>query len=244
VGDLFIALGPTLAEALGPSLVALGVTKKDRVDPRSGLGLRNEIAAWAGAFGVQEFELYVGGRDPNGVQGVPGEPPSLVVGPAINAPLSPTLRGRIARELYAIARGTTVLRSRDSTTVAAIVVAASRIAEVPFDSPAYAVLAEVEKQLSKVIARRTKKLLPEICQRISGTRIDAQTWSKRALSTLDRVATLASGDVVPVVADIMGTPDVTPSAAGSTDPRVVDLLRFALSPSFLELRRALGLEAS
>jgi tetratricopeptide (TPR) repeat protein len=39
VARLFMALGPTIAEALGPSLVGCGVTKKDKIDPRSGIAL-------------------------------------------------------------------------------------------------------------------------------------------------------------------------------------------------------------
>lgn len=244
LAPLFTLLGPTLAEALGPSLVAMGVSKRDRVDPRSGLALRNEVAAWAGAFGVHTFDLYVGGRDPMAVQGIPGEPAALVVGHGINAPLTTALRGRVARELYAIARGTTVLRSRDSTTIAAIAVAACRLAEVPFDAPPYAVLAEVEKQLSKAIARRTRKLLPEICHKMSDARVDGQSWSRRALATLDRVQALAAGDVVPVLADILGATEGRPSTAALTEPRAEELLRFVLSPPFLELRRALGLESA
>ena len=38
IAELFVALGPTLAEALGPQLSALGVhPKKDRIDPRAGI---------------------------------------------------------------------------------------------------------------------------------------------------------------------------------------------------------------
>src|SRR6202035_1573698 len=112
------------AEALGPSLQACGVGRRDKVDPRSGLALRNEIASWAGAFGVREFDLYVGGKDPLAVQGIPGEMPTLVVGADVNAPLAPMTRGRIARELLAIIRGTTIARTRDDITIAAVVIAA------------------------------------------------------------------------------------------------------------------------
>ena len=163
VADLFAALGPTLAEALGPSLQACGVGRRDKVDPRSGLALRNEIAAWAGALGIHEFDLYVGGKDPLGVQGIPGEPPALVVGSGVNAPLSSLSRARVARELLGILRGTTVTRSRDETTVAAIVVAACKLAEVRIDHPAYPVLAEVERLVGKAISRKTRKALPEFC---------------------------------------------------------------------------------
>ncbi len=162
IAALFALLAPTLAEALGPSLQALGVGKRDRVDPRAGLALRNEMAAWAGTFGLPEFDLYVGGKDPLGVQGVPGDTPAIVVGASVNAPFDVAARARVVREIFGLARGTSVLRTRDETTVAAIVVAACRIADVPIEAPPYAVLAEVEKLVSKAIARRTRKALPEI----------------------------------------------------------------------------------
>ena len=58
--------------------------------------------------------------------------------------LTPALRGRVAREIFGIVRGSTITRWRDDTTIAAIVVAACNVAKVPVQSPAYAVLAEVE----------------------------------------------------------------------------------------------------
>lgn len=242
ITELFALVGPTLAEALGPSLSALGVGKRDRVDSKSGLALRNEIAAWAGAFGVHEFELYVGGKDPTAVQGVPGEPHALVVGPKVNAPLSPSLRGRIARELFAMGRGTTILRSRDETTIAAIVVAACKLGEIRVDAPPYAVLAEVEKHLSKAIARRTRKLLPAVCQRVVASHSDARVWAKRAVLSQDRAQALATGDVANVLSDFLGVTVERLPTVVINDSRAGDLLRFVLSPLYAELRQALGLE--
>jgi tetratricopeptide (TPR) repeat protein len=242
VARLFAALGPTIAEALGPSLTGCGVTKKDRIDPRSGIALRNEIAAWAGAFGIMEFDLYVGGKDPLDVQGVPGDPPALVVGAGVNAPLAPATRARVARELLAMARGSSITRHRDDTTIAAIVVAACNLAEVKVDAPSYAVLADVERHLAKAIARKTKKLLPELCQAVVSSNADARAWSKRALASHARVATLASGDVGIALMDALGEPQERLPAIAKSDPRAEELIRFALSPAYLELRRALGLE--
>jgi len=242
VSELFTVLGPTLAEALGPTLQACGVGRRDRIDPRSGLALRNEIAAWAGAFGVQEFELYVGGTSALGVQGVPGEPPALVVGAGINAPLTPVARARIAREILAIVRGTTVVRLRDDVTVAAIVVACCRLAEVPVQHPPYAVLAEVERVLGKAIARRTRKLLPDICRAAVSQASDARAWSRRALASLDRVAAVASGDPSVVLADVLGVAVENLGRAVPGHSRAEELLRFVLSPRYLQLRRSLGLD--
>jgi hypothetical protein len=218
------------------------VTKKDRIDPRSGIALRNEIATWAGAFGITEFDLYVGGKDPLGVQGVPGEPPALVVGAGVNAPLAPTTRARVARELLAMMRGSTIVRHRDDTSIAAIVLASCNLAEVRMDAPSYAMLADIERLLSKAIARRTRKLLPELCQAIVASNADARIWSKRALASHNRVAAIASGDVGIVLVDALGEPLDRLPAAAKGDPRVEDLVRFALSPKFIELRRSLGLE--
>jgi hypothetical protein len=244
VADLFVVLGPTLAEALGPSLQACGVGRRDKVDPRSGLALRNEVAAWAGAFGVREFDLYVGGKDPQGVQGIPGETPALVVGAGINAPLAAPARARIARELLAIVRGTTVTRSRDELTIAAIVVAASRQAEVAVDSPPYAVLAEVERLVGKAMSRKTRKAIGELCRAIASSRADARAWSKRALASHDRVAAVASGDASVVLADVAGVPLEKLGPAVKGNPRAEELLRFVLSPQYLDIRRSLGLESA
>lgn len=240
--ELFRLLAPTLAEALGPSLAALGVGKKEKIDPRSGLTLRNEIATWAGAFGVDTFDLYVGGKDPAGVYGVPGEVPALVVGSQVTSPLSPALRGRIASELYAIARGSTIVRSRDATSAAAIVVAACRIADVSIEAPAFAVLAEIERSIGKAIARRTKKLLPDVCHALVASREDTRTWYTRAQLSLARCSVIASGDVLPALCDLLGEPPERVHAVVQTDERIAELLKFSLSAPYLEVRRALGLE--
>jgi hypothetical protein len=241
ISDLFVLLGPTLGEALGPTLQSCGVGRRDKVDPRSGLALRNEIASWAGALGVREFDLYIGGSDPTGVQGIAGEPPSLVVGPGVNAPMAPTQRARVARELLGLVRGTTVARSRDDVTVAAIVAVACKLADVPIQHPPYAVLGEVERGLGKAIARRTRKLIAAPCRAIASTSADARAWTRYALASQDRAAVIASGDPGVVLLDALGAAAVEPSEIGGS-ARAQELFRFVLSPPYLELRRLLGLE--
>jgi hypothetical protein len=242
IAELFIALGPTLGEALGPTREGLGVTKKDRVDAKAATALRSEIAAWAGAFGITTFDLYVGGKDPSGVQGIAGDPPAIVVGPNVTAPLSPATRARVARELCAIARGTTVTRWRDDTTVAAIVVAACNLAKVPIDSPPFAVLAEVERLIDKAIARKTKAVITPICKAFVASPRDARQWAARARGSQARAAALATGDVSVVLADVFGEPVERIGAVARDDLRAHELFRFVLSRPYFELRRSLGLE--
>ena len=79
--------------------------KKDRVDPRAGLPIRNEIAAWAGALGVGDFEMYVGGSDPGAVRALALETPAIITGASVTAPLSPIHRqGAGARAVRAAPR--------------------------------------------------------------------------------------------------------------------------------------------
>jgi Tfp pilus assembly protein PilF len=238
--SLFALLGPDIGAALGPSREALGVGKKERIDARSGLPLRNEVAAWAGALGLVEFELYVGGRDPYGVQGVAGEVPALVLGPGIASPLPPYARQAVARELFALRRGTTVVRTRDDVTVAAIAVAACQLADVHVEAPAFAILGEVQRQLGRVLSRKARKLLPFVCTEIARARPDVRVWAGAAQRSLDRMAALASGDASVVLADVFQAPRER-LAGVARQPRAERLLRFVLSPGYLQLRASLGM---
>ena len=235
LANLFVLLGATLGEALGPTLVAMGVGKRDRVDARAGLQTRADVAAWAGAFGITEFELYVGGRDPLGIQGVAGEVPAIVVGPSVKSPFDALTTGRVARELFALSRGTTMFRLRDETTVAAVVVAACRVAEVPIKSPPYAVLGEVEKALRQAIARKIKKALPEVCAAVAQGGADPKAFARAALASQARIAAVATGELGIVLADMV-------PPANASDGRAVELAKFVLSPVYQQVRRGMGLE--
>ncbi len=243
VTRLLEALGETIAEALGPSKDALNVGRKERVDARSGLPLRNDIAAWVGAMGLGEFELYVGGRDPLGIQGVGGEIPSLVVGPNVKSPLTPEARQAIAREVFALKRGTTVVRTRDEATIASIVVAACNLAGLRLESPPFAILGDVQRQLDKAISRKVRKLLPELCQPVVASNLDVRAWAKASQRSLDRMAAIACGDVSIVLADVLSSPRNDLRRQISNNERAERLLRFVLSPQFLELRNRLGMGA-
>jgi len=239
ISELMQVLATTICEELGPSLAAYGVTKKERVEARMGLPVRNEIAAWAGALGLGEFELYVGGRDADAVVAIASEVPAIVLGSAVTAPLSPRHRQAVARELFALRRGTTVLRHRESAEIGALVVAACRIGEVSLPSPAYAMLPEFQRALAKA-PRRVKKLLPDLARAVERSGQDPIAWTRAAVSSLDRMATIAAGDVSWVLAaggrerGVLGLSDEAAARARR-------LLAFVLSPGYLELREKLGM---
>jgi tetratricopeptide (TPR) repeat protein len=240
IAELFALLAPTLAEALGPGLSALGVNRKQRVDPRAGLPVRNEIAAWAGALGVGDFELYVGGTDERGVFGVPGEKPTIVIGSAVTAPLSPAYRQAVARELFAVKRGTAILRHRDATDVAAMVIATCRISGLDPTSPHYAMLDEFQRLIGRELPRRLKKPVQDLAQAIASEQRDPVSWVPAAISSLDRLAAVAAGDVSHVLAASTGERGrIGPSI--EAQQRASRLLAFVLSPKYLALREQLGM---
>ena len=237
----FQLLGPVIAEALGPTMAGLGVTKKNRVDPRDGLPLRNEIAHWAGALGISDFDLFVGGREPYGVVGVPGTKPMLVVGSEITAPLAPHARQAVARELFGIRRGISVLRTRDAPTVASIVIGVCNIIGVPIQAPPYAMLAETQRLMGKALPRKIKKILPEFCQAVASAGADPMLWARVALSSLDRMAAIAAGDVSLVLSDVYGVPRERLASVVAEEQRARELIAFVLSDKYLELRNQLGM---
>lgn len=240
VGDLLRGLATTISIALGPNLQALGVSKRERVDPRAGLPLRNEIAAWAGALGIGEFELYIGGTDRKGVCAVPSEVPAMVVGAEVLAPLAAVHRQAVARELLALRRGTSVLRHRRPEDVHALVVAACRVGEIELPSPAFALLGEFQRQLSREMPRKVRKALPELARAVASSGQDPVSWYNAATSTLDRMAAIAAGDVSWVLAaDAKQRGQVAPSR--ESEQRARRLLAFVLSPTYLALRDKLGM---
>jgi tetratricopeptide (TPR) repeat protein len=240
IPELFAALANTFAEALGPGLASFGVGKKERVDPRAGLPVRNELAAWAGALGLGDVELYVGGPDDTGIFGVATEVPSVVVGRAVTAPLAPVHRQALARELFALKRGTSILRHRDPVDIAALVVAACRLGGYELPSPQYAMLGEFQRLLGKELSRKVKKILPDLAMRVASSGQDPIAWVRAATSSLDRLAAIAAGDVSWVLSGGGATRGQL-GASMEAQERTARLLAFVLSPNYLMLREQLGM---
>jgi hypothetical protein len=242
IAELFAVMAETISMSLGPSLSSLGVTKKDRIDSRGGHPLRVAVAEWMGALSFDtDFDLYVGGSTPRAVTGVAGELPALVLGSGITTPLDAAARSAIAREAFALRRGITSLRTRDDNTIASLVIAASNEAGIAVPAPQYAVYGEVSRGIHREISRKTRKVIPEICQRIVSSSQDAHRWAAAARRSIDRMAVIAAGDVSLVLSDVLNTPRDQLGGAVAESERARRLLAFVLSPSYLELRKKLGM---
>lgn len=242
VAELFVQMAETVTLALGPTLSALNVGKKERVDSRGGHPLRVAVAEWMGAVGFEgDFELYVGGPDPNGVHGVAGEVPAIVLGSAIASPFDAAARSAVARTVFALRRGITSLRTRDENTIASIVIAACNEVDIKVPNPGYAVYNEIQRAVHKEISRKVRKTIAETCLKVVSSKQDARAWATAARRSLDRMAVISAGDVSIVLSDVLGTPRDQLGSSVPESERARRLLSFVLSPNYLELRKKLGM---
>jgi hypothetical protein len=175
------------------------------------------------------------------VHGIAGEQPALVLGNAITTPFDAAARSAVAREVFALKRGITAVRTRDDNTIASLVAAACVEAGLNVPPPPYAVYGEVSRGVHKEISRKIRKAIPEVCQRIVQGGVDARLWAQVARRSIDRMAVLAAGDVSIVLAEQLGQPRDQLGGLVADNERARRLLQFVLSPSYLELRKTLGM---
>jgi len=243
VPRLLAVIAETVSAALGPSLESLGVGKKQKIEPKGGPPLRLAVAEWMGALGFDtEFDVYVGGPDPKGVQGVVvGEVPALVIGPEVATPLDAAARSALAREVFALRRGIFALRRRDDDALASVVIALCNEMDAPMQNPGYAVYGEIARAVKKHASRKVKKAAHDLGAEVARSGQDPKAWAVFARQSLDRMAALAAGDVSLVLSDILGQPRTQIASAVRENERALTLIRFVLSPGYLELRRKLGM---
>ncbi len=240
--QLFRELGPVFAEALGPSLSSLGAHRKQRIEPRQGLRIRTELAAFAGALGIGDFDLYQVDVLPRPVMGVMGERFSLVIDGSVTCPLSPAHRMAVATEFFALLRGTNLLLNRELSELCALVVACCRLGGHALRSPPYALIDEFSRLVSSALPRRLKPQLTTLAGAIAEANLAPEDWIGAARGTLDRLAVIACGDVSQVLAPVTGQRGRRP-ATREAEQRASRVLSFLMSPSYFELRHKLGLLA-
>jgi cellulose synthase operon protein C len=242
VADLFAVIAETVTLALGPSLESLEVGRKNRVDPKGGPPLRLAVAEWMGALGFEvDFDLYVGGRDPHGVQGVAGEQPALVLGSDVATPLSPSSRSAIAREVFALRRGICAVKTGEDAAIASCVIAVANECGFAMPNPGFALYSSISRSVHKEISRKVKKAATDAAGRFAQSGQDPRAWADAARRSIDRMAAIAAGDVSIVLSEMLGVSRANLSSVVKENERAKSLLRFVLSPGYLELRRKLGM---
>jgi tetratricopeptide (TPR) repeat protein len=239
VAALLELAAPHLVRALGPDARTFQVTRRERIPPSSGLPVRSEVAAWVGALGLGDFELYQSPVSAERIVALATEPLSIILGARVTAPLAPFQRQELVRALFALRRQQGVLTQLDEIDVAALIVALCNLAQQPLSAPNYARQADFERQLNRVLPRKVHKLLPERAQALRSAGVDVGRWVGAALSSLDRAAAIAVGDISLVLADRPPAERAQSTPAPPND-RTRRLASFVLSPGFQWLRQRFG----
>jgi len=239
IAQLLALVAPHLTRALGPDLKTFQVTRRERIVPSSGLPIRNEVAAWVGALGLGDFELYQSGVAADRIVALATEPLSVILGSRVTAPLGPFQRQELVRALYALSRQRGVLTQLDELEVAALVVALCSLGGVSLPAPNYARQGDFERQLSRVLPRKLRKVLPDYALGVQQNELDVARWVRTALASLDRAATIVVGDISLVLSD---SPAAERSGSAPAPPteRTRRLASFVLAPEFEALRRRAG----
>lgn len=239
---LFALLGPYLPEVFGPTLKTLGVGRRQRLKPPAAADLRAELAAFTGAFGLGDFELYVGGPDPNSIIAVPDTKlPAFVVGANVAAPLNENQRWTLAQQVVGLVRGTSMLLQRDAAEGAALAAAACAVGKHPLPGPSFAMLGEFTRALERGLPRRMRKELAEVAAEVLQHEQDPRAFVVAARASLDRAAAVAVGDISWIVLSRQERQTQDRSFDAPTERRVWTLIRFVLSDSFMLLRQQLGM---
>jgi hypothetical protein len=109
------------------------------------------------------------------------------------------------------------------------------------DDPGAAAPAAIVKALGKVLSRKDRKTLTLQASRFAFEASDVQAWRLGILGTADRLGLVISGDVAAaarVVANAHGV--VVGATELRASPSAMELLRFALDVTYLELRIEAG----
>ncbi len=230
-------LSRLFADAVEPHVGTLGAAPRDRVDPFVDHPLRGEVARWAQAFGLDDFELYVGGDDPAGVRGLHLEFPTLVLGTEVTCPLSPAKRAAVVAHLFALSTGTVAVLTRSASEAAALVSAAGQLAKILIPVPENPHTAEYRRRLARVLPEDAESWLPELVGAAAAEEQGLADWCRSAQMSAARVAAVCVGEPAAVIAAL---------APGHDEPEaratfIRDLLAFSFSSDFFQLRGRLGL---
>jgi hypothetical protein len=239
IADLLALVSSHSGRVLGPDLSVYQVSRRERIPPGSGAAVRTEVEAWARAFGLGELELYASSVAGGRVVGLATEPPSVVLGWGVVAPLGPFQRQELARALYAQSRQLGVLTELEESDVPGLVAALCNLGGAGLTAPHYARQAEYERQLGRVLPRKIRKTLPNAAEAVRASGTDIASWVGAALRSLDRVAALAVGDISVVLAPAPLSDRQSLAPAPPTE-RTRRLAGFVLGPEFEALRRRCG----
>jgi hypothetical protein len=221
------------------------------VGKRSDDPVRAWLKAWAELVGIEPFELHRVGSHQRGSIALPGAPPAVAVAPDCSTPLVAADRFYLARHLWRASQGLGPFQEGDTAGPVRWIIAVTMAALGDDARPPLPTDSDLVAQARKAMSRKIRKIISEPCRAlIDETPQSIRSWVGGATFSADRFGLLAADDLAalvrPVVEESAGEAglkrlDAAPAEALSSVPRGIELVRFAVSPDLLELKRMVGL---
>jgi hypothetical protein len=253
---LLAAMSEVLPRLYGLSLEDWGVTKQDRLAPRSEDPVRAQVTRVAALLGLEEtFDIYSARAIATQVEIEVGPPPALLLPATFLSLPRQEATLQLGRQLGHLRAGTHGIGRIPGKDLGLLVAAGVR---TMFPDYGRGILPEeqlndVAQKISRLLPRRQRRAFEQaaLSFRDSGV-FDGERWRAGITHTGYRAALVASGDVFGVFehlaradrllgAAVMLPPDELLAAARAT-PTVVEMINFAVGEDLAAVNRRLGLD--
>ncbi len=243
-------LGPVLHKIFGADVSALKLGRPLRA--RGGDLLVERLEAAAEVFGVERLVVRRSSEEFVSIVPVPALEPTMAVGPSQTGDMPPETRFAVGRALWHILQGTAALAVRTESQIRAFHDAATKEGVRDFQPRERRLGVDViQREIHRAIPRRMRRPLADLANRLAQTEEDRLLrWCNAMKVSADRAGLLLAGDVSAALAAIVPGwhgADAAQRAASVDRVRASstarELLVFALSEDYVNLRQTIGLAA-
>lgn len=234
---------PELSELAMMTTDALRLGRSERV--RGANPTRSAVAPLLAAVGVTEFELYVGGADPQRALVLPGDPVSVVLGRAVAVPLDEATRFSLVRSALLSLRGCAPMVTQELDAVTNLALAAMAYAELPL-AAGHGRYEALVKPVGKPTSRKTRRAVAESARALaqSPELLEELGQATRAIRATARRGALAVSGAVTAAFEDLGRvlgPGVDARAALRSDAGR-ELMLFCVSDALAQVARETGVD--
>jgi tetratricopeptide (TPR) repeat protein len=254
------ALLASMVEALprlySMSLEDWGVTKADRLGPRSEDPVRPIVSRVATLLGLAEgFEIYLARTGTTQVEVEASQPPAILVPPTLAAMPRQEAYLQLGRQLGRIRAATHAALRVPLKDLGLLIAAGVRTVYPDYGRGALPEdkLNDVSQKIARALPRRHRRAFEQAALSFrDGGVFDSDRWRAALLHTGHRASIVASGDVVGSfdyiarldrrlsAALVQAPEELRAAAAGNIE--VIEMINFALSEELATLNRRLGLD--
>jgi hypothetical protein len=239
------------------SLDDWGVTKADRLGPRSEDPVRPLVGRVAALLGLAEgFEIYLVRTGTTNVEVEASQPPAVLVPPTLVGLPRQEAFLQLGRQLGRIRAATHAALRVPHKDLGLLIAAGVRTIFPDYGRGALPEdrLNDVSQKIARALPRRHRRAFEQAALSFrDGGVFDSDRWRSSLLHTGHRASIVVSGDVLGAFEHIMRTdrrlvgappPQSTEEMVrlAATSPEIVELINFALGDALATLNRRLGLD--